>query len=319
MTIVVLDGHTLNPGDLSWDRLEDFGTLTVHDRTPAELILERSEGAEILLTNKTPLSVESLAQLPALSYIGVLATGYNVVDVAAAAERGIVVTNIPAYSTASVAQMVFALLLALCNHVQAHTEAVRDGQWSSCPDFCFWNYPVVELYGKTIGIVGFGRIGRQVARVASAIGMEIIATDTVRTEDTNLPGFRWVELAELLREADVVSLHCPLFPDNIGMMNRDTIALMKRSAFLINTARGGLVVDADLAEALNSGGIGGAGLDTLSTEPPATESPLLTARNCLITPHIAWASWEARGRLLETAVNNVVAFLAGRPVNTVGA
>jgi glycerate dehydrogenase len=317
MKIVVLDGKTLNPGDLTWEEVERFGELAVHDRTPADLIVERSAEAEILLTNKTPLSAEAMAQLPKLRYIGVMATGYNIVDVEAATRHRIPVTNVPTYGTHSVAQMVFALLLELCHHVGAHTEAVRQGEWSRSVDFCFWNYPLVELAGKTMGIIGLGRIGRQVGCIASALGMRILASDTNHGNPPELEDFGWVEIPELLGAADVVSLHCPLFPETEGLINRESIERMKRSAFLINTSRGGLVVDADLADALDTGRIAGAGLDVLSTEPPPAENPLLRAKNCLITPHISWATKEARARLMATSIGNVEAFLAGRPLNVV--
>lgn len=318
MKIVVLDGKTLNPGDLSWEALERLGELTVYDRTPTDQVVARSIGAELLLTNKTPISAEVFSQLPDLRYIGVLATGYNIVDVEAAARHGVTVTNVPTYGTHSVAQMVFALLLELCHHVGAHSEAARKGAWSQSVDFCFWNYPLVELAGKTMGIVGFGRIGRQTAQVASALGMRILAAEPDRENPPELENFSWAEIPELLAAADVVSLHCPLFPETEGLINRENIERMKRSAFLINTSRGGLVVDADLAEALDTGRIAGAGLDVLSTEPPDEDNPLLRAKNCLITPHISWATKEARARLMGTAIGNVEAFLAGESVNVVG-
>ena len=317
MKIVVLDGKMLNPGDLSWEELERLGELTVYERTPVDRVVERSAEAEILLTNKTPLSAEVFSQLPDLRYIGVLATGYNIVDVEAAARHGVTVTNVPTYGTHSVAQMVFALLLELCHHVGAHSEAVRQGEWSRSVDFCFWNFPLVELAGKTMGIIGFGRIGRQVGNIASALGMRVLAADTNRENPPELEDFSWVEIPELLAAADVVSLHCPLFPETEGLINRENIERMKRSAFLINTSRGGLVVDADLADALNNGRVAGTGLDVLSTEPPESENPLLTAKNCLITPHISWATKEARARLMATAIKNVEAFLSGKPVNVV--
>ncbi len=317
MKIVVLDGKTLNPGDLSWEALERFGALTVYDRTPVDRVVERSAGAEILLTNKTPLSAEVFSRLPDLRYIGVMATGYNIVDVEAADRHGIPVTNVPTYGTHSVAQMVFALLLELCHHVGAHSEAVRQGEWSRSVDFCFWDYPLVELAGKTMGIIGFGRIGRQVGCIASALGMRVLAAEPNRKHPPELDDFRWAEIPELLGAADVVSLHCPLFPETEGLINRENIERMKRSAVLINTSRGGLVVDADLANALNTGRIAGAGLDVLSTEPPDEDNPLLCAKNCLITPHISWATKEARARLMGTAIGNVEAFFSGRPVNVV--
>jgi glycerate dehydrogenase len=317
LKIVVLDGYTLNPGDLSWDGLKTSGDLIVYDYTEKSDIHARAVGAEILFTNKTPLNAEMMDQLPDLHYIGVLATGYNVVDVKAAADRGIVVTNIPTYGTQSVAQMVFALLLEMCQHVQLHSHAVFNGEWSKSRDFCFWKTPLIELNGKTIGIVGFGRIGRQVARIADAFGMRILAHDKFHGETSDLASFAWVELDELLRQADVVSLHCPLFPDTVGLINQASIAMMKPSALLINTSRGGLIIDQDLADALNNGRIAGAALDVLSIEPPPSDNPLLQAQNCLITPHISWATAEARSRLMDIAVDNLKAFLAGNPVNVV--
>jgi glycerate dehydrogenase len=317
MKIVVLDGYTLNPGDLSWDGLKELGTVTIYDRTPAELIVERASGAEILFTNKTPLAEESFARLPGLKYIGVLATGYNVVDTAAAKARGIAVTNIPTYGTRSVAQMTFALLLELTLHVQDHSNAVHSGAWSDCPDFCFWNYPLVELSDKTMGIIGFGRIGQTVSDVAAAFGMKVLGYDRQRSDQSGRANFRWADLDELLRESDVVSLHCPLFPETQGIINRDSLRKMKPSALLINTSRGPLIVDQDLADALNQGVIAGAGLDVLAVEPPLKSNPLLSAKNCLITPHIAWATKEARSRLMGMAVANLQSYLAGQPVNVV--
>lgn len=318
MKIVILDGYTLNPGDLSWGKLERLGQVTVYDRTPPGLMLERAADAEVLLTNKVAFSAETISQLPALRYIGVLATGYNIVDVMAAAQHGVTVTNVPTYATVAVAQMTFALLLGLCHHVQAHSDAVRNGEWTRCPDFCFWKFPLVELAGKIMGIIGFGRIGRQVAHIASALGMSVLAADVAKTEAEHATDFAWAEIPALLKQSDVVSLHCPLTPETEGLINRETIALMKRSAFLINTSRGGLVVDADLADALNEGQIAGAALDVLSVEPPQPDNPLLSAKNCLTTPHIAWAAKESRARLMHTAIENVEAFLSGRPVNVVG-
>lgn len=317
MKIVVLDGYTLNPGDLSWDGLKDLGDVTIHDYTPADQIVARAQDAEILFTNKTPLTAATLAQLDKLTYIGVLATGYNVVDVKAAAARGVAVTNIPTYGTSSVAQMVFALLLELCHHVQLHSDAVRGGEWSASRDFCFWKTPLVELQGKTIGIVGFGRIGRQVAKIADAFGMRVLAQDKFQGPAPDLADFRWAELDELLAQSDVVSLHCPLFPDTAGLINQETLARMKPSAFLINTSRGGLIVDQDLSDALNRNQIAGAALDVLSVEPPPADNPLLKAKNILITPHISWATGEARARLMGIAVDNLKAYLAGKPVNVI--
>ena len=317
MKLVVLDGYCLNPGDLSWDALRRFGEVAVFDRTRPDQVAESAAGAEIVLTNKTPMPGAVLAQLPALRYIGVLATGYNIVDVEAANARGIVVTNIPTYGTASVAQFVFALLLELCHNVRLHADAVRAGEWSRNADWSFWKSPLVELEGKTMGVIGFGRIGRSVGRIADAMGMRVIANDTYRGDPPAYAGFRWAERDELLRESDVVSLHSPLTPETAGMIHAGTIALMKPSAFLINTSRGPLVVDQDLADALNAGRLAGAGLDVLSVEPPAEANPLLAARNCLVTPHIAWATREARERLMDAVAANISAWISGNPRNVI--
>jgi glycerate dehydrogenase len=317
MKIVILDGYTLNPGDLAWSEIEECGKVTVYEYTPAELIYERAKGADILFTNKTPLNSEMLGRLEGLKYIGVLATGYNVVDVETAKRLGITVTNIPTYGTYSVAQMVFAHLLEHCHNVGLHSSLVKRGEWAEKRDFCFWEVPLVELYGKKMGIIGFGRIGRQVAAIADAIGMDIIAADKYKSDVSGIKSFKWAETEELLRESDVVSLHCPLFPDTKGIINKETLALMKSSAFLINTSRGGLIVDKDLADALNNGKIAGAGIDVISTEPPSADNPLLKAKNCNITPHIAWATKEARTRLMNIAAENLKAFLAGKPANVI--
>ena len=314
--IVVLDGYTLNPGDLSWDGLRALGEVVLYDRTPPEAIVERAAGAAIVLTNKTPLSAETLAQLPALRYIGVLATGYNIVDTAAARARGIPVTNVPTYGTASVAQFAFALLLELCHHVGAHSAAAPQ-DWPRSADWCYWRSPLVELAGKTLGIVGFGRIGRQTAKIGDAMGMRIIAHDAVRTNPPEYEGFAWAEVDDLFRQADVISLHCPLTPETKDLVNRERLARMKPSAFLINTARGPLIHERDLADALEAGTIAGAALDVLPVEPPVNGSPLLGARNCIVTPHIAWATGAARARLLDTVVDNIAAFQKGSPVNVV--
>lgn len=314
--IVVLDGYTLNPGDLSWDAFSALAPIDVHERTPAASIVERASGADFVLTNKTPLNADTLRALPDLQYVGVLATGYNVVDVKEAQARGVVVCNIPTYGTASVAQHVFALVLELTNRAHTHASAVRAGGWTASQDWCFTLTPLIELANKTLGIVGFGRIGRQVAAIGHAMGMRVLAFDSVRTNPPDFPGFQFVELAELLRQADVVSLHCPLFPDTQGLINASSLQQMKPSAFLINTSRGPLVVEQDLANALNDGRIAGAGLDVLSVEPPR-DNPLLTAQNCIVTPHIAWATREARARLMQLAVDNLVAFMSGRPQNVV--
>lgn len=317
MKIVVLDGYTLNPGDLSWNGLEALGELTVYERTPVDLVLERSASAEILFTNKTPLTGEVVNQLKELKFIGVLATGYNVVDVAAAKAKGIIVSNVPGYGTTSVAQFTFALLLELCHRVQRHSDTVFQGQWSKSPDFSYWNAPLTELAGKTMGIVGFGDIGNKVGDIATAFGMKIIATSRTQTDQKHRENFKWADLDTLLREADVVSLHCPLFPETQGLINTDRLLKMKRSAFLLNTSRGPLIVENDLAAALNDGIIAGAALDVLSAEPPTINNPLFTTRNCVITPHIAWATQEARQRLMEIAVNNLNEFICGRPINIV--
>jgi glycerate dehydrogenase len=317
MKIVALDGYCLNPGDLSWDALRRFGEVEVFERTAPGEVAGRLAGASIALTNKTPLPAAVLRQAAGLRYIGVLATGYDVVDVPAARAQGILVTNVPTYGTASVAQFVFALLLELCHNVKLHADAVCAGDWARSPDWSFWKSPLVELAGKTMGIVGFGRIGRQTGRIADAMGMRVLAADAVPRNAPEYPGFGWADTEELLREADVVSLHAPLLPETRGMIQARTLALMKPSAFLINTSRGPLVDAHDLADALNAGRLAGAALDVLPIEPPPADSPLLTARNCLVTPHIAWATREARSRLMDAAVENVAAFVAGQPRNVV--
>jgi glycerate dehydrogenase len=317
MKIVVLDGYTLNPGDQSWDGLSALGEMVVHDRTPADKVVERAMGAAIIFTNKTPVTGEAISQLPGLKFIGVLATGYNIVDTEVAKAKGIIVSNVPGYGTASVVQMTFALLLELALHVQRHSDAVRDGKWASSPDFCFWDYPLTELAGKTMGIIGFGTIGQQVGDVATAFGMNIIGNSRSRHDQSQRKNFRWADVPELLRESDVVSIHCPLFPETKGLINKESLKLMKPTAFLINTSRGPIVVDEDLADALNHDVIAGAGIDVLSVEPPQKFNPLFTAKNCIITPHIAWATKEARARLMEISVSNLAAFINGHPVNVV--
>ena len=319
MNIVILDGYTENPGDLSWEGFEALGALTVYDRTPfdrgTDEILRRARGAEILITNKTPLSGETLRALSdRLKYVGVLATGYNVVDVAAARELGIPVCNIPTYGTAAVAQFTMALLLELCHHAGAHSQRVREGAWSASRDFCFWDTPLIELAGKTMGLIGYGRIGKTVASLARAFGMKAVFYDTLAEAEN---GDKKVSLDELYAMSDVISLHCPLFKENTGMICDAAIEKMKRGVMIINTARGPLINEADLAEALRSGKVAGAAVDVLSSEPPRTDNPLLSAPNCLVTPHIAWAPKESRKRLMDIAVENVRAFLAGRPQNVV--
>jgi len=316
MKIVVLDGYTLNPGDISWEALSGLGELTVYDRTPEDQVVERACGAKAVYTNKTPLSEETLGQLKELKFIGVLATGYNIVDVAAAKSKDIVVTNIPTYGTTAVAQMVFALLLEMCHHVGAHSESVKAGAWSGSKDWCFWNYPLVELAGKTMGILGFGRIGRTVACIAQAFGMDVVFYDAVTCEPPS-GSMKQVPLDELYARADVISLHCPLFDNTKGIINRKSIEKMKDGVMLVNTSRGPLVVEEDLAEALRTGKVASAGLDVLQEEPPSPDNPLLHAPNSIITPHISWAPKESRQRLMDIAVSNLQAFMEGEPVNTV--
>lgn len=314
--IVVLDGYTLNPGDLSWAGLRRLGECSIFERTPPSQIISRAGDAEIVLTNKTPLDRAAIFALPNLQYIGVLATGFNVVDTKAARERQIPVTNVPAYGTQSVAQMTFAHILELTQQVGHHAASVRQGVWSQCPDFCYWEHPLFELAGATIGIVGYGRIGTEVARLAQAFGMKIMAvrrSGTVGEED----GVVFCSLKQVLRQSDVVTLHCPLTTKTHHLVNAEKLRLMKKTAYLVNTARGALVDETALATALNEGRLAGAGLDVLETEPPRNGSPLCAARNCYITPHIAWATWAARERLLQTAVKNVESFMNGFPVNVV--
>ena len=318
MKIVVLDAYTLNPGDLSWDELRSLGTCEIHDRTPAAEVLARSAGAEVLLTNKTVLSREQIFALPQLRYIGVLATGHNIVDSVAARERGVPVTNVPGYGTQSVAQLAMALLLELAHHVGDHDRAAKAGRWSQCPDYCFWDSPLVELQGQTIGIVGYGRIGAALGKVAQALGMRVIACG--RTKPAGLTAdVGWRDLETLLRESDVVSLHCPLTPETQHLINARTLAWMKPGAFLLNTSRGPLIDEAALAQALNESRIAGAGLDVLGAEPPPAGNPLFTAKNCIITPHLAWATHAARSRLMKIAMENLRQFLAGKAVNCVNA
>jgi glycerate dehydrogenase len=315
--IVVLDGHCLNPGDNSWKDVEQLGEVVVHPRTPAHEVPSRSVGATVLLTNKTPITRTAIAQMPDLRFISVLATGYNIVDVEAARERRIPVSNVPVYGTASVAQYTMALLLELCHRVGIHDQSVHAGDWTRSPDWCYWKSPHVELAGKTMTIVGFGRIGRKVGELAHAFGMEVLAVDVYQGAPPEYRPFAFVDLQEGLRRADVVSLNSALTKDNQEMINAAAIAKMKPSAFILNAARGQLVNEADLAAALNAGRIGGAALDVVSTEPIHTDNPLLQARNCILTPHNAWASLEARQRLMQTTAENVASFLRGEPRNVV--
>ncbi|NLE36456.1 MAG: D-2-hydroxyacid dehydrogenase [Pirellulaceae bacterium] len=315
--IVALDGYALNPGDLSWSEFEAIGRFTVYDRsTPAETLV-RAADADVALTNKVAFDRPTIEALPRLKYIGVLATGYNVVDLAAASERGIVVTNVPAYSTMSVAQMVFAHLLNLVEPVAHHVEAVRAGRWTACEDFCFWERPLVELDGLTMGIVGFGRIGRATARIARAMGMKVLVHDARPPENPG-EGVESVDLDTLFRQSDVVTLHCPLTEQTENLVDAQRLAQMKPTAYLINTGRGPLVDEGALADALNAGRIAGAGIDVLVDEPPPADNPLLLAKNCHVTPHIAWATRAARARLMSIAAENVQAFLEGKPQNVVG-
>ena len=316
MKIVVLDGYGLNPGDLSWNGMDALGELTVYDRTSPLEMLERSQGAEVLITNKTLITAENMAELSELKYIGVLATGYNVVDIDAAKARGIVVTNIPAYSTASVAQMVFAHVLNITQRVGYYADENTKGRWTDSVDFCYWDTNLVELDGKKMGIVGYGNIGKATARIALAFGMEVLAYTSKEQKD--LPqGVKKVTLDELFVESDVISLHCPLTPDTKELVNAKRLSMMKSSAILINTGRGPLVNEQDLANALNEGRIAGAGLDVLSVEPSVAGNPLLSAKNCFITPHIAWATKEARTRLMDIAVNNLKSYQEGNIINNV--
>lgn len=319
MEIVVLDGYTLNPGDLSWDKLKDFGELTVYDRTEYrnDKIIDAIGGAEIVFTNKTPLPKEVLESVPSLNYIGVLATGYNVVDVDTAKELGIVVTNVPSYGTTAVAQMTIALLLEMCHHVGEHNRAVKRGDWSKSKDFCFWNYPLIELDGKTMGIIGFGRIGQATAKLAQAFGMNILTSGSRKKPELETDNCKQVELDELLANSDVISLHCPLTPETEGIINTSNIAKMKDGAMIINTSRGQLIVEKDLKEALDNGKITNAAIDVVSKEPIEKDNVLLKADNCIITPHIAWAPKESRNRLLGTALDNLEAYLKGNPIHIV--
>ena len=320
MKIVILDGYTENPGDLSWEALREFGELTVYDRTPYDdaEIARRIGDAEVVFTNKCPIRRAVFDACPNLRFISVLATGYNIVDVACAAEKGIPVSNVPTYGTAAVGQFAIALLLELCHHTAHHDAAVHAGRWEQNPDWCFWDYPLIELDGKTMGIIGFGRIGRTTGRIAKALGMTVLATGSRETEEGRAIA-AYVDLDTLLARSDVIVLHCPLFPETEGMINRESISRMQDGVILINNSRGQLIVEQDLADALNSGKIAAAGLDVVSTEPIRGDNPLLTARNCLITPHISWAPKEARQRIMDCSLRNLRAWLAGGPVNVVNA
>lgn len=320
MKIVVLDGYTLNPGDLSWASLESMGETVIYDRTSLtdhREIIQRIGDADAVLTNKTPLPKEVLEFCSSVKYIGVLATGYNVVDVDYAKKKGIIVTNIPTYGTAAVGQFAIGLLLEICHHIGHHSQAVHEGRWENNPDWCFWDYPLIELDGKTMGIIGYGRIGQATGRIAQALGMRVLAFDAHKNPELESAACKYVELDELLANSDVIALHCPLFPATEGIINKDNIAKMKDGVIILNNSRGPLVVEQDLADALNHGKIAAAGLDVVSTEPIKGDNPLLKAKNCFITPHISWAPKESRKRLLDIAVNNLREFADGNCVNVV--
>ena len=319
MKIVVIDGYVENPGDLSWEGFEKLGEFTVYDRCPLDdedEAIRRIGDADALIANKTPITKKIIDACPNLKYIGVMATGYNVVDYRTARERGIPVTNIPSYGTAAVGQFAIALLLEICHHIGHHDRAVKEGRWEKSADWCFWDYPLIELAGKTLGIIGFGRIGQTSGRIARALGMEVLANDEAQTE-AGAKIAAYVSRDEIYARSDVISLHCPLFPATEGMINRESIARMKDGVIIINNSRGQLIVEQDLADALNSGKVYAAGVDVVSSEPIKGDNPLLKAKNCIITPHISWAPKESRGRLMEIAVNNLRAFIDGEPVNVV--
>lgn len=320
MKIVILDGYTENPGDLSWEGFEALGKLTVYDRTSLtdeKEIADRIGDAEIVITNKTPISKNTLEACKNVKYIGVLATGYNVVDVETAKQKKIPVCNIPTYGTDAVGQFAIALLLEICHHIGHHNQAVKEGRWENNPDWCFWDYPLIELAGKTIGIIGYGRIGQSTGRIAQALGMKVLAFDSFKNPSLESETCKYAELEELFADSDVIALHCPLFPSTQGIINKDNIAKMKDGVIIINNSRGSLIVEEDLKEALNSGKVAAAGLDVVSTEPIKGDNPLLQAKNCIITPHISWAPKESRQRLMDIAVDNLKAFIDGKPVNVV--
>lgn len=317
MKIVVLDGYTLNPGDITWEGLESLGDVTVYDRTGAEDIVSRIGDADVVYTNKTPLTRETFDACGNIKFVGVLATGYNIVDIEAAKEKGIIVSNIPTYGTDAVCQYAIALLLELCHHVGEHSECVKRGEWTNNPDWCFWNHPLMELAGKTMGIIGFGRIGQGTGRIAQALGMKVLAFDEYKNPALENENCKYADLDTLLKESDVISLHCPLFPSTEGIINKDTIAKMKDGVLIINDSRGPLIVEEDLRDALNSGKVGGAAVDVVSTEPIRMDNPLLEAKNMIITPHIAWAPKESRQRLMDIAVDNLAKFKEGNPQNVV--
>lgn len=316
MKIVVLDGYTENPGDLSWEEFEKLGELIVYERTSDDKIIERIGNADAVIVNKIPISRKTLDACKNIKYIGVLATGYNIVDVEAAKEKGITVCNIPTYGTAAVGQFAVGLLLEICHHIGHHSQAVRAGRWENSDDWCFWDYPLIELSGKTMGIIGFGRIGKTTGKIGKALGMRIIAFSNHSDEEGKLIA-EYVTLEELLKQSDVVCLHCPLSSSTQGIINKESIAKMKDGVIIINNSRGALIVEQDLADALNSGKVYAAGLDVVSTEPIKCDNPLLSTNNCIITPHISWAPKESRQRLMDIAVENYRAFINGTPVNIV--
>ena len=317
MNIVILDGAAVNPGDASWNEIAKLGELTVYDRTPGDKIIERGRNADVILTDKTPLAADAYPMLPKLRFVSVLATGYDPVDAAAAREHDIAVSNVPGYGTGAVAEHVFALLFELCRHVGLHDAAVKAGDWSRAPDYCFWHTPQLELAGRTMGIVGLGRIGRRVAEIADAFGMPVIASKRNRGQAPDVEQFEWADTADIFARADIVTMHCPLTDETRGIVDTTIIDLMKPTAFFVNTSRGKLVVERDLADALNAGRIAGAAVDVASAEPIPAESPLLTEKNCILTPHVAWAALEARRRLIATTAQNIAAFIEGQPVNVV--
>lgn len=317
LKFVILDSFALNPGDLSWDWLKLLGECEIYERTPKDKILERCMGADVVLTNKTPLTRETLTKLDALKYIALLSTGYNVVDCECAKEMSVPVSNIPAYSTNAVAQLTFSLILEITNAVGIHSESVRNGEWSNCPDFCYWKTPLTELCGKTLGIVGFGQIGQAVADIAEAFKMKVVAVSGHETDQSHRKNFSWVDMDTLAKNSDIISFHCPLTEKTTGLVNEEFIAKCKDGAIIINTSRGPVVDDKALADALNSGKLRGAGLDVLTVEPPKKDNPLLSAKNCFITPHIAWAGFETRERLMNILEENVKAYLKGNPQNVV--
>ncbi len=317
MKIVILDGYTTNPGDLSWEEFSKFGDVTAYDYTPAELIIERCKDAEIIINNKVIFTKETLNQLPKLRYIGLLSTGFNVIDIEAAKNNGVTVCNVPTYSTAAVAQLTFALILEMYNQVSVHSEAVHNGEWTNCRDFCFQKTPLLELNNKTIGLIGYGKIGSEVAKIADAFSMKIICYVPSEKPQPDFKNFRFVTLDELAEKSDIVSLHCPLTPETTKIINKEFISKMKKTAIIINTSRGPSIDEQALADALNTGRIAGAGVDVLSTEPPKADNPLLTCKNCFITPHIAWAGYETRERLVGVVLDNLKSYIDGNPVNVV--